>query len=339
MRRIELDLCRIAACIMILMLHVAASGWEIAPVSSPAWAWYNFYDMIVRGAVPVFFMISGTLFLEREELSIRKILCKNVPHLLAVFLFWSVLYAAANPLIAGTPVTPYQFAVSVVKGNFHMWFLVAMISAYFFLPVVHGVIHGQKVPIWYLLILFGVYALANTNLKLIPNCPEIVTALCSQFSIYNVHYLGYMVLGYCLSKKDWGGRFTVACPIAFVASGAVFAMANRWYSIKMGKPTMWLYGNFSLPSLFLACCVFIFFLSLRSRQWGGKKWISYLSASTLGVYMLHVLLIKLSGRMGLKVTDYPAMLSVPVGVALLAVVCFGAVGVLRCIPVLRKCVQ
>ena len=65
--RIEyLDLLRIIAIFGVVVLHVAAQNWVKEFTNVFNWNVYNVYDSLVRWTVPVFVMISGTLFLSKE---------------------------------------------------------------------------------------------------------------------------------------------------------------------------------------------------------------------------------------------------------------------------------
>ena len=60
-RRTELDLCRIAACLGVVLIHANSEGFHIEPFDS-----WNFWvlDLLATGArfaVPIFFMLSGAL--------------------------------------------------------------------------------------------------------------------------------------------------------------------------------------------------------------------------------------------------------------------------------------
>ena len=68
MRRTELDLCRIAACLMVLFIHTSAELYHICLLDSPAFLSLSFISTMMRGSVPVFFMLTGALFLSRERL-------------------------------------------------------------------------------------------------------------------------------------------------------------------------------------------------------------------------------------------------------------------------------
>lgn len=72
-----------------MVLHISAQNWRVTDVISFEWNVFNFYDSIVRWAVPVFVMISGALFLSREY-SIKKIYGKNILRILVAF-FWVIV--------------------------------------------------------------------------------------------------------------------------------------------------------------------------------------------------------------------------------------------------------
>ena len=78
-RAYYLDVLRIIATLAVIMLHVSAQNWDTVDVHSFAWHVFNFFDSLVRWAVPVFIMISGAVFLDNDRpLSIQKLYRKNI---------------------------------------------------------------------------------------------------------------------------------------------------------------------------------------------------------------------------------------------------------------------
>ena len=68
MRRTELDLCRIFACLFILLVHTAADVYHELPLESTSFFIVSFLSTMSRSALPLFFMISGALQLEKEKM-------------------------------------------------------------------------------------------------------------------------------------------------------------------------------------------------------------------------------------------------------------------------------
>ena len=62
MRKASLDVCRVLACMMVVLGHTGMLFWDFDP-AAPAWAVYNLLCVILRSSVLLFFMVSGTLFL------------------------------------------------------------------------------------------------------------------------------------------------------------------------------------------------------------------------------------------------------------------------------------
>lgn len=91
-RMVYLDTLRVAAACAVMVLHISAQNWYSVDVNGYDWAIFNFYDSIVRWAVPVFVMISGALFLNRE-IKICDLYRKYSARLVVAYFSWSTIYA------------------------------------------------------------------------------------------------------------------------------------------------------------------------------------------------------------------------------------------------------
>lgn len=83
------DYLRVFATFAVVVLHVSATNWYITDVNVMEWQAFNFYDSIVRWGVPIFVMISGSLFLGRD-VSLKKIYSKYILRMVVAFVFWSL---------------------------------------------------------------------------------------------------------------------------------------------------------------------------------------------------------------------------------------------------------
>ncbi len=111
-----------------MVLHLGAQNWYTTDVKSFAWNTFNFYDSIVRWAVPSFVMISGALFLQRD-IPFKKFFSKYIFRIVTAFLFWSFVYAVAN----------YAKNKDIIKalghfimGHYHLWFLFMITGLYIY---------------------------------------------------------------------------------------------------------------------------------------------------------------------------------------------------------------
>jgi len=89
-RRWELDVIRIIACFFVVVIHVFAYSVPLDDPKTLEWCISNVTMSIVKSAVPLFFMISGTLFLEKQKISLKELYTKNVCKIISVMIVWEL---------------------------------------------------------------------------------------------------------------------------------------------------------------------------------------------------------------------------------------------------------
>lgn len=321
---------------MVLVIHAGAEVYQACPIDSAAFLPLNFVSTMVRGSVPVFFMLSGALFLPRKGLDLRAFLKKHVLYLTGIFFLWSLIYAVGERVAAGSFGSVYDFFLSVAWGHYHMWFLPAMVVCYLFMPPVISALHGEKLDIRYLLFLFALFGLLWTNFNLTPKPAYILNRLTLNLTLDYLPYLGYAVWGYWLSTKPLPRKTLWLAPVIFLLTTAATAAGNRWYSGFKGEADGWLFSYFSFSSFLQASCIFCFFSALGGREFKRTGLIRSLSDCTLGVYLIHPMMINLLGRLGLSVSAVRPAATLVGFTAVLALVCFALVYAAKRIPFVRK---
>ena len=134
-RVIYLDILRIAATFAVIMIHVTGLHWMSLDLYSSDWDIYNLFRGLSRWAVPIFVMISGSVFLcEKRTTKYETILKKNLIRIFTAFLFWSVVYALYN----------YNGSISqlihdIIRGSGHMWFLYLIAVLYLLTPLLRWI--------------------------------------------------------------------------------------------------------------------------------------------------------------------------------------------------------
>ena len=98
-KRIEyFDWLRILGSFSVVVIHISCEIWYSSTIFSTEWKISNFYDSIARFGVPIFFMISGTIFLEKD-ISFYIILNKYIKSIYIKLLFWSFFYSLRKKII------------------------------------------------------------------------------------------------------------------------------------------------------------------------------------------------------------------------------------------------
>lgn len=339
-RIIYFDLLRIVACFSVVMLHVSSQYWYYLPVTDFRWLVCNTFDALFRFGVPIFVMISGALFLQREEgISFQKLYFKNILKIVVVYIVWSIFYAVWSA--SGTmQITIRDFLKIVLESKYHLWFLRMLLSIYIMIPIFMIVAQkGGKKLIEYLLALFFVFQIVRCTFMALPLHYQILKIL----SLFNmdstIGYIGYFFLGYYLYQypvkkevRKWIYLFGMV--------GAVLASGlSAYFSIKHGVAESGLFDSFSIFTFFICVALFVYFRSLDEKiKLNSKvqKVVLNLSADTFGIYLIHIFLIEMLFRLGIHSMMFPNILCIP----FLTCLCFGigalVIAFIRRIPFVGK---
>ncbi len=343
-RMIHFDLLRILACFSVVVLHCGGVFWYDWPVDSNVWLAANSYDALFRFGVPIFVMISGALFLAPDKtLDWKRLYRHNILKLLILFALWSSVYGLLDiyKMSAFGKLSTKQMILELLYGRYHLWFLPMLVGIYMLLPVLKIWIgHADKRNLQYFLLLFLVMQILRSTVSaLFPARGEVAYLM----SIVNVDlacgYVGYFVLGYYIAhigiepgKRKWiyvGGVFGEIMDLVL----------SNLLSRKMGEPCPDIYDSYSLFTFLAATALFVFFTDRVAkhpfRERTGRI-IREVSASTLGIYVMHVGALELAQPLLFRILPDRMIIGMP----LLAFVCFGVclavTLVLRKIPVLGK---
>lgn len=321
---------------MVVMIHASSDIYHALPLQTPAFFAVNFLASFSRTGVPLFFMLTGALMLSREKLDTRKLLVSHALYLTGIYYLWSLIYALGARLAAGELGSFYDFCYSVAAGHYHLWFLPAMVMCYLFLPPVSAAVHGKELDAKYLLGLFFGIVLLCANLNLTPDTALVLNRITLNFSLDYLPYLGYVIWGWWLAERSYSRRTLRLAPLILLAVTIAASCANLWYSHYKGVADGWLFSYFSLPVFVQASCVFCFCLALKDHSFRSARVLAALADCTMGVYLIHPLMINVFERFGLA-----ADISAPAGSLLLSwlllcAVCFALVYCARRIPFMRK---
>lgn len=121
-RQYYLDILRIIACFMVIMIHIISMDFNNYLPATNEWKVMNSYDSIIRYSVPLFYMISGALFLgSNSSISIKKLYLNKIFHLLILYIVWSIFYAVDD---IGVNITINNIKLLIEKSwyhKYHMW--------------------------------------------------------------------------------------------------------------------------------------------------------------------------------------------------------------------------
>ncbi len=337
MRKSGLDLCRVVACLGVVMSHTVMLFWDFDP-ASPSWPFFNCLNLASRYCVPLFFAISGALQLGREQLDFGRHL-RRTGHFVLLFYLWSLILFGIDRLFLHVWTGEGSFLLHVLPGYYHEWFLPALILCYCAVPLLHGLLHGERENVVRGCLLIFVPVILLSTLAEAPDKPAWLDALLAPWSLGHLRFLVYMLMGWLLSQRLPSGRLTASLGVAALAAILLFSWLNRRYSVALGQASELYYDSFSVPEALST--LFLFCLCRHADALPAKLSgvLRELSVCTFGVYLLHAVFIDAFRSLHLDLARFSAAWLLPLCYICFLLLSFAAAWVLKKLPLLRRLVS
>lgn len=338
-----LDLLRIIATLGVMVLHISGEGWAGYAPDTGEWMTLNVFECFVRWTVPMFVMISGTLFLN-FPIKTRDLYKTNILRIASAFVFWTVLYAIID-LMLEPGMTKQDLLFRIVQGKYHLWFLFMIIGLYIIVPLLKKIAESYDL-IRYFLIVSLIFSF------IIPQAMGLIGQTGSEWygvlnyvrenSYFNftLGYVSYFVLGYYLFKTEIPGIVRKIIYLLAIASFVFTIFASSAVSNHIGSPSQLFYGHFTLNTLLEDTGIFVFFkynAKMTKAGTGIKKFIADMSKYSFGAYLVHVFFIdRLKLNFGITVYSGDPLLLVILITAVVFTASFIVSFLLNRIPVLNR---
>lgn len=289
------DEIRALAILLVLLVHT--SKW-FAVNQTPHtlfWIFPTYLGSIGNLGVQLFIMISGALLLNRDY-ELKSFFKRRFSRILIPFAFWIFIVIIFRIFVLGDPLE-ISTILNLVLFKGYVWFIWMLIGLYLFLPVINSFIKEYKIrgcefflAFWLLTIILnsiGYYPIENIELR------------------YFSGFLGYMVLGWYLSNKEFrlsDKSLMIAGALLFVIS-TLFSFYATNHSLSIG--TVY---KLSIVLALQATGLYLFIKSSASysednsfsltgriysyikNSWIGKVILS-ISLCSYGMYLTHYLFI------------------------------------------------
>lgn len=282
-----LDLLRFIAISCVLLLHIISGITDTIPdqMTTMQLGVYHTLKSFCTVGVPIFFMISGTLFLNpKKELTLKALFSKYLRKIvLALVLFGTFFAIMELVIVTGTFSVSFiwQGFLNTLCGNSwaHMWYLFALIGLYLFLPLLKAfTAHaGKQIYLYLLVLLFVIGSLIPTlesALQLEFGFMMPITGVCLFY-----YMCGYYIHTY-VSKKD---SYKTTAIIILIISVLILA-----YSCIIKADYYWSYESPVIVCMSL--CIY-YLASCSNRGWGV---CSQLRDYYFGMYLVHTVFLNLA---------------------------------------------
>ena len=340
-RNMGMDVLRIAASFLVVLLHTCAYLYKNEAVGTAVFAASTVFNGLSRVAVPLFVMLSGAFLLQPDRpFDTRRFYKKNLLRLAAAFLIWSFLYAVYDTVKYRTDLslqTMVYFAVSLLQGYHHMWYLKMLMGLYLITPFLRKICATKASTLW-LMCLAAVFYVLPACLQAVPLVGETASSFLRSFQVQFVGgYLLYYVAGYALFAFEIPKRVRIALYVFGAVSVCVTVFGTLGWSMLQEKSTTTLFDN-HFPNLYLTA--FAVFTACkqwdRSIRWSDRtrRRIGRWSSLTLGIYLVHMFIVYLSAHVFQK--PFNPFVMIPVQAVWIYGVSLCIAWILKKIPGLRR---
>lgn len=293
------DAIRAVACLMVIILH--SSVWYVVsygkiPLSD--WMSGNIVDSFVRPCVPLFFMISGYIFLGE-----KKVKAKNILRILYCLLFYSALCIIY--MLATDRYNPTERILNILSKPvfYHLWFFYTLVGCYILFSFLKVRDVGKYSAITLLLVVFVLLNPFTSNLFKFIGVRYYGTFLIDGGFIYNFIYC---VLGYFFGRMDTK-RIGVLTP---VVGYFIFSMLTAYFiylqSDNFNKYVGTFYSGSSPFVMGASLCIFIFLKNYYSDRTINPV-IKLISGASLPIYGVHALVLDYFVMRGYRSLDKPVL--------------------------------
>ena len=338
-RLIWLDVCRVIASFAVMIIHISSQFLAEVEAGSHEWVALRAYRDCGGFAVPVFVMISGTLFLSRD-LSISVILKKYVRRIALIYVVWSALYVIVLMHSEG----PMTMLGNFVSGWFsHLWYLYMVAGLYLVSPILRKIVTDEKLMKYFLALGLAFYVAGCDLIEIITLISRkaggyFQSAYSSMGVTLCTGLVFYYVLGYFFgSRKLHQGQLTAVYEMGlavYVLTICSFLFRIRCGSVYLGDVLTELEAVRVLKAVFVFTLIGQICQRIPDRAAGI---IGEMGRLSLGAFLIHQLVITLLNRwFGLNTRSFETAVSVPVIGVLVFLLSYGLIRLIRFIPFVKK---
>ena len=338
----RLDLIKIICSLLVIVIHLSASKWYVMDVDDYQSLSLIFFNSFARVSVPIFLMITGVFMMDPErEITYKIIIKKYLFKLILIYFIWSSIFAFVSLYFDfgnyDFKQLIIQFVYRFIKGPVHFWYIYTLFGLYLITPILRTIFfekQTRKAFIILSIISFSFYIFYDAFAL------ETVKHL---FESSNFH----LVLGYPLyfligrtifeqDKEEIGLKKLL--PIFFVITFGTFLL-TLLYSKYTGELNEFFLGYLS-PNIIISSSVFFLFLLKVFKSWNllskENKILRLLADNSLGVFIIHQLVIIFFDKAGLLDIEINVLISIPILTFSVYIISFLLSNLISKIPIIKE---
>jgi surface polysaccharide O-acyltransferase-like enzyme len=288
-RDVKLDVLRVLSMLAVILIHVTAAYENTNTFNSHdlnSWI-LGILNQSLFWCVPVFFMLSGALLLDKADEPLSVFYKKRMSKIILPTLFWSAFFLTYLSIFKDF--TLFNIVGSLFKGApfYHLWFMYAIIGVYIFTPYLRILLANLSlIQTKNLIVIIFIFTIGNNYLA---HYFDNQSTIFSSF----ISYVGYFILGYYLYKtKNSFQKYTTLYGMLFLISliGVSVGSIVLKHILHVKIPII----GYCTPFIALQAITLYLYIITNSREIKLPKLWIHLSLYSFGVYLIHPAFILLS---------------------------------------------
>ena len=338
-RVVYLDILRTLATFAVIALHVYSQGDSHLVYGNYYWCLAVVGESVAKWAVPIFLMISGTIFLNpNRAITVEDLLKKRIPRLLIAYLFWWMAYSARMCILTSIKNGSLTITPSMIQPWFHLWFLPLLACVYLLIPILRKVAENRKLT-RYVLIIWICYigiSFVLTSFSFKYETPQIWNLFRADQLI---GYAGYFLLGQYLSHSTLSKTQRQTTYII----GAISVLIMIWGNIVMshldGDINNIFMNCLSIHTILMTSALFVW-AKEYSHKIGPRiiGFMDYTRKDLFGIYLVHAMWLPIINTSSLRNLCNQAI-TLPLICIAIFVLSLYTTKLIRLIPKLHKVVE
>ena len=305
-REYAFDILRVISMIMVIIIHIAnVYCRSFGLISTKSYLISLIFNTICRVSVPIFFMISGSLLLDRS-FNKEKYL-KRVIKYVVLIVAWDIIYLVWEYFYLGVTYDKlYMLIIDPYRA--HLWFLYTILVLYAIQPLLKLIMDkSNNIVKTILLIVWIVLSLAS---MLNPYIAKF-------FTIFS--YIGYFIIGkylYDFIKKFDLRKYNLSLVLIMIICYSISIWMNYSLSINLNQFYN-LFFAYRTPFIMINSFALYVLIISNYRKDSLNKFVTGLSDLSLGVYLIHGIFLDVT----VKVFIYSSINSL-IGIPIFTVIIF-----------------
>lgn len=305
-REYAFDILRVISMIMVIIIHIAnVYCRSFGMISTKSYLISLIFNTICRVSVPIFFMISGSLLLDRS-FNKEKYL-KRVLKYVVLIVVWDIIYLVWEYFYLGVTYDKlYMLVIDPYRA--HLWFLYTILVLYAIQPLLKLIMDKSNNVVK--IILLTVWIILSLASMLNPYVAKF-------FTIFS--YIGYFIIGkylYDFIKKYDLRKYNISLILIMIICFSISIWMNYSLSIKLNQFYN-LFFAYRTPFIMISSFALYVLIISNYRKDSLNKFITGLSDLSLGVYLIHGIFLDVT----VKVFIYSSINSL-IGIPIFTVIIF-----------------